>query len=101
MSNNNVQDVMDSPVRGQHSIEEPDEVDGSSSAAHDLQVMNNARLPQYDRDSTMDTYIQSYLEVSLSHSQKHSSCIKYVVSNMGCIKYVVSNMSCIKYDFHV
>ena len=63
ITNNNVQDVLNSPVRGQHSP--PDEVDGGSSVAHDLQVMNDARLPQYDRDSTMDTYIQSYLEVGL------------------------------------
>ena len=65
ITNNNVQDVLNSPVRGQHSLYEPDEVDGGSSVAHDLQVMNDARLPQYDRDSTMDTYIQSYLEVGL------------------------------------
>lgn len=55
---------MNSPVRGQHSLYELDEVDGSSSAAHDLQVMSDARLPQYDRDSTMDTYIMNYLDVS-------------------------------------
>ena len=65
ITNNNVQDVLNSPVRGQHGLYEPDEVDRGSSVAHDLQVMNDARLPQYDRDSTMDTYIQSYLEVGL------------------------------------
>ena len=65
ITNNNVQDVLNSPVRGQHSLYEPDEVDGGSSVAHDLQVMNDARLPQCDRDFTMDTYIQSYLEVGL------------------------------------
>ena len=65
VTNNNVQDVLNSPVRGQHNLYEPDEVDEGSSAAHDLQVMNDARLPHYDRDSTTDTYIQSYLEVGL------------------------------------
>ena len=65
ITNNNVQDVLNSPVRGQHNLYEPDEVDGGSSAAHDLQGVNDARLPHYDRDSTMDTYIQSYLEVGL------------------------------------
>ena len=65
ITNNNVQDVLNSPVRGQHGLYEPDEVDRGSSVAHDLKVMNDARLPQYDRDSTMDTYIQSYLEVGL------------------------------------
>ena len=57
--------VLNSPVRGQHNLYEPDEVDGGSSAAHNLQGVNDARLPHYDRDSTMDTYIQSYLEVGL------------------------------------
>ena len=56
VTNNNVQDVLNSPVRRQHSLYEPNKVDGGSSAAQDLQVMNDARLPQYDRDSTMDTY---------------------------------------------
>ena len=42
---------------------EPDEVDGVSSAHEDLSVMHDARLPEYDRDGSMDTYIQSYLEV--------------------------------------
>jgi hypothetical protein len=64
VTNNNAHDdVPNSPVRGRHGLYEPDEVDGGSSAAHDLQVMPDARLPEYDRNSTMDTYIQSYLEV--------------------------------------
>ena len=62
--NNNHQDVLNSPVRGQHGLQEPDYADGVSSTAQDLPVMDDARLPEYDRDSTMDTYIQSYLDVS-------------------------------------
>ena len=50
-------------MQKQHSIDEPDEIEGPS-VAHDLQVMHDARLPEYDRESTMDTYIQSYLDVS-------------------------------------
>ena len=45
VTNNNVQDVLNSPVRRQHSLYEPNKVDGGSSAAQDLQVMNDARLP--------------------------------------------------------
>ncbi|CAB4019168.1 supervillin isoform X5, partial [Paramuricea clavata] len=50
VTNNNAHDdVPNSPVRGRHGLYEPDEVDGGSSAAHDLQVMPDARLPEYDR----------------------------------------------------
>ena len=63
LANNNADDVLNSPVRGRHGLYEPDEVDGNTTSAHDLEEMHNARLPEYDRDSTMDTYIQSYLEV--------------------------------------
>ena len=36
ITNNNVQDVLNSLVRGQHGLYEPDEVDRDSSVAHDL-----------------------------------------------------------------
>jgi hypothetical protein len=64
--NNNADEVLNSPVRGRHGLYEPDDTDGGSPVHHDLQEMHDARLPEYDRNSTMDTYIQSYLDVRLS-----------------------------------
>lgn len=58
-----VEHVTNNPVRGRQALMEPDEVDGVSSAEQDLQVMNNAKLPQYDRQGSVDTYIQSYLDI--------------------------------------